>query len=115
MEIPEKLQRIKTQIDLVHEKSSKSSREALLQNIDYWNSHNYLIVGFLLATFSSIFTQTSLEIISKELQGNSSNLILVIFMILSFVISLCLIIILILEREQIKRTISYHQNIIKSS
>ena len=97
------------------EENYKGSKEAGEQNLDYYNDLNSLLIAFLLAVFSTIFIQACLSILEKSLSENLFYFFLTGIMFLSFCLSMYLLIISIVSRNQVDKYRKINENMMKSS
>ncbi len=97
------------------ENNYEGFKEAWNQNLDYYNSKNNLLIAFLLAVFSTLFIQVTLNILEKNLTERIFSFSIFGIMIFSFVISIYLLIILIIDRYQVDKHIRRNEKGMKKS
>lgn len=97
------------------ESNYEGFKEAWSQNLDYHNSTNNLLIAFFLAVFSTLFIQITLIILEKNLTEKIFNFSIFGIMIFSFVVSIYLLIILIIDRCQVDKHIKRNDKGMKES
>ena len=107
--------KIAQQFKQMGENNYEGFKEAWSQNLDYYNSGNNLLIAFFLAVFSTLFIQTTLIIFEKNLTEKLFDFLIFGIMLFSFVLSIYLLIILIIDRYQVDKHIRKNQKGMKES